>query len=72
MPLVERVLQRATESQEPTHEAIARVEEQSTSTDAKTTDVELDDAEIDRITERIWQSIRRKLRIERERSRGSV
>jgi len=72
MPLVERVLQRASDSTETTHEAVASVQEQSTGTATDTPDVALDDAEIDRITERIWQSIRRRLRIERERSRGSV
>ena len=72
MPLAQRLVQRAESSSDaPQHEALGTVSEESTST-TTTPAVQLDDAEIERIAERIWMTVRRKLRIERERSKGLV
>ena len=72
MPLAQRLVQRAESSSDaPQHEALGTVSEESTST-TPTPTVQLDDAEIERIAERIWMTVRRKLRIERERSKGLV
>ncbi len=72
MPLAQRLVQRAESSSDaPQHEAVGTVSEESTST-TPTPAVQLDDAEIERIAERIWMTVRRKLRIERERSKGLV
>jgi hypothetical protein len=55
-------------------EAIAQVSnEQSTNTNSEGSEnIDLDKINIDELSERVWSRIRRKLRIERERSRGIV
>lgn len=72
MPLVQRAPTNDSPGEEPHHEATASLSDVQTTGTNHDQSVNLDDAEIDRITERIWQTIRRKLRIERERSQGAV
>ena len=61
------------------HEAIARVVDEPTTSGSPTTSdskapekLDLSQLDIDELSERVWSRIRRKLRIERERSRGIV
>jgi hypothetical protein len=57
------------------NEAIAQVSDQQTtnnSNDEQTEKIELSKLDLDELSERVWSRIRRKLRIERERSRGIV